>query len=370
MIKQHPENTFDYLFSSKEDFEKTFYFHFQSYSEVDYFFSTETITIIRIAALFNFLSFSTYYGTSFFFCLIAFIGVWKLVAVFSKAYPDISDKFYFIFYIPSLVFWSSGILKDAICLGCLGYLVYLVDRLSIKPLKLLVQIVFIAIFSYALFMIKSYIILCLIIPLLLWKIAVIYNKLSQRFTKRKVRLVLLIAIPVVLITFKVPQKIAVLIDPQDIVTYIIKNRVGFSGDDGGTSTAITIQEDDASLESILKMIPAALNTTLFRPYIWEANSAFVLVTALESLCMAGLFIYVMYAVGVKQFFKVIFSNRDVFFCLFFVCLLGTALGLNVTNFGALVRFKIQILPFLIFALILIYYKKEQRIPNKITLTGL
>src|ERR1041385_9496965 len=78
-------------------------------------------------------SFGKYYVHAVFFSFLSFAGLTALYRTFSQAVKRHFDFFYAgIFLIPSLAFWGSGVLKEAVVLFSSGFLVYSSWRLTVK----------------------------------------------------------------------------------------------------------------------------------------------------------------------------------------------------------------------------------------------
>jgi hypothetical protein len=78
---------------------------------------------------------------------------------------------------------------------------------------------------------------------------------------------------------------------------------------------------DYSPSTILRKAPLALAVSLFGPFPWQIRNAVMLMSSIESTYL--------------------------FFCVSFTIILGVSIGLTSFNYGALVRFKIPILPFFV-----------------------
>src|SRR5687768_9063466 len=90
-----------------------------------YFKSEANFFIVRLVAIFSFLSFGRYMIINLFFSMFAFTGIWKLFRFFYDIYPHLHKKIAIaILFLPTLLFWSSGALKDPICMGMLGWMTY------------------------------------------------------------------------------------------------------------------------------------------------------------------------------------------------------------------------------------------------------
>jgi hypothetical protein len=62
--------------------------------------------------------------------------------------------------------------------------------------------------------------------------------------------------------------------------------------------------------------------------------------------------------GIKNFFKQLSSNHYLIFSFTFTLILSLMVGLTTANFGALVRYKIPYMPFLITSLLIIYNNQK------------
>jgi hypothetical protein len=117
-------------------------------------------------------------------------------------------------------------------------------------------------------------------------------------------------------------------------------------------------EYDGSSGSLLRLAPAAINATFFRPYLWESKKVSTLLSSLESLSLMIFTVFVFYKAGAWFFLKTIFKDPMVLYCFFFSILFALFIGATTLNFGTLVRYKIPCMPFYIIALILINEDKK------------
>jgi len=103
---------------------------------------------------------------------------------------------------------------------------------------------------------------------------------------------------------------------------------------------------EATPVGVLSKFPIATISGIFRPFIWEARNPFILMAALEGLFLMVFLVYALIKTGTMRFFKNIFSDPLLIFSFSFVLIFGFGVGLATANFGALVRYKIPLLPFL------------------------
>jgi hypothetical protein len=131
---------------------------------------------------------------------------------------------------------------------------------------------------------------------------------------------------------------------------------------GGESSFSLGVEFDGSLTSLLKMAPAAIIATFYRPFIWESRKISTLLSSLESMAIMFFTLFVLFKVGPFQVFQAIRKDPVILYCILFSLLFGLFVGATTPNFGSLVRYKIPCMPFYLIALFLIY-DRSKRIKN-------
>ena len=139
--------------------------------------------------------------------------------------------------------------------------------------------------------------------------------------------------------------------------------------DGAESSFSLGIEYDGSFSSFLKMTPAAIVATFFRPFLWESKKISTMLSSVESLALMLLTLYVFLRAGPLKFLKTIFTNPMVFFCFFYSIVFAIFVGATTLNFGTLVRYKIPCMPFYIIAIFLILEsipKKKSEMENNVS----
>jgi hypothetical protein len=127
---------------------------------------------------------------------------------------------------------------------------------------------------------------------------------------------------------------------------------------GGSS--FDIGDFDGTVQGMFKLFFPAVNAGLFRPYIWEGRSVVLLLAGLENFFLLAFTLYILYRTKIIGAFKIISQNSLILFCVIFSILFAFMIGLTTSNFGALVRFKIPLLPFLVSSLFMIDYLWEKQ----------
>lgn len=320
--------------------------------------------VVRITAFLSFLTFGRYLLTCLLFSLISFTGVWRLYRFFYEQYPHLHRPLaYAILFLPTFVFWCSGILKDPLCIGALGWLTYSVYEGFYKR-KSLIKNIFIIIAASALIsVLKIYILVSYLPFLVLYLILKNMQLIKNMFGK--IALVTVIFIGLVVGGAKIMSTLRnsmVEFAGTSMAENIKERQKNFIAQENKAGSNFKLPvEFDGSVTSMVKMAPFAIATTLYRPFIWESRKASEFLTAIESLVIMLFTLLVIWKAGPVNFMK---SLRDpaVFYCLSFSVLFALFVGATTLNFGTLCRYKIPCTPFYIIAFIIILdkFKKEKK----------
>ena len=92
---------------------------------ITYLRDPNSMTVDQVNSIFNFFTFGSYMGDAMFFALISFYATWKFYTMLVEMYPKEWDTLgKIVFYIPSVMFWGSGIFKDTLTYSSILLLVY------------------------------------------------------------------------------------------------------------------------------------------------------------------------------------------------------------------------------------------------------
>jgi hypothetical protein len=299
-----------------------------------YGLSNDCSTIIRINVVISFISFGSFHVHALFMAMMSFVG---LTAVF-KAFSNMFSKhphllFAACFLLPSVVFWSSSLLKEGPLFLFLGLMFLSAVRIynNRKPWINLGLFVF----SFVLLIyIKGYVIISLL-PALLFLTFI-------RITSTKLLLVKFIGTHI--ICFLVAQNAHHFFVGGDFLYVLHKRQIDFYN--------VAYMREAGSVVDIppvtntwnfLIHYPRAFALTYFRPYIWEADSIPAMAFSIEN--MALMFLILIVFVFPKK------PDRSelpiLLFCASFVLAFAAVLGNCVPVLGAMVRYKIPALPFFV-----------------------
>lgn len=316
----------------------------------------DVLFMVKLTSFTYCLGAGSYYTVTLLFSAFSFLGLWYGFLTFSKLYPQL--KYYFFlaaFCVPTMVLWSSGVLKDTITIGAIGWLIYGFANLFIFSVKPRLSLFHIVISSVLIFMLKSYLIYLLYPAFFIWVQSNVKAKISSRFLRNILSPLLIVSMVGALVF---------------ILTSYSENAGKYSLDNWQNTlrgfhswhehlantrdqSGYTLGEMEYTFLGVLSKIPAAINVTFFRPYIWEIRNVATLLGAVEALFFLGVTIFV----TVKKrssLISLIFRNKEVLFLLSFAFSFAFIVGLSSYNFGALSRYKIPAELFYLFALVIIY----------------
>ena len=348
-----------------------------------------------------------------FMCFLSLIGQ---VYLFKTFYSFFKNKKYeltiSIFLIPSVLLWSSGVLKEGVLIFGLGLFIYsifkIINKFSFRILILLI-------FALLIICITKYYVLVALVPALISYIIVYYSN------NKNIILKYLFVLSAFIILFSVIGYISpkyncinILADKQsDLIrnskggSFYVKfmngqedfiyippeikvkekiidtnkrflkltagipyylnnesnNKLYYTeNDDSYYCLVYTSQRSGSYFEipkiennffSVLKNIPVALFNVLFRPFIYHSNSLLILFSAIENILM------LLFAILCIVFRKKQLKDLNLLlFCITFVFISYILIGLTTPVSGAIVRYKIVALPFFMMIFLIILDKDK------------
>lgn len=304
--------------------------------------------VIRVAAVFAVLSFNTYTVIAVLFAFVTFSGMWAMYMTFAKIRPQVYQELAIaVFFLPSVFFWGSGLLKDSLCLGALGWLFYAFYRGAIERKNVLRCSLVGASAVGVIFAMKVYILLAFMPPALLW----VFNENSNKIRNTAVRWLskpLFLGVGIVVALYAFTQLAASddrfnvdKIGAQSKLTSDYLQQV--SATERGSGYSIGVQ--DGTIGSMIKLAPQAVVVSLFRPFLWEARNPTMLLSALESTYFIILTLRILRRVGLVKTFSTISRVPVLTLCFVFSLIFAISVGISSGNFGTLVRYKIPLMPF-------------------------
>lgn len=322
------------------------------------FFNEESnFMVTRFVGFISFFTFGKYLAINLFFSMLAFSGVWRLYLFFYDLYPHLHKQLAIaILYLPTFVFWSSGVLKDSLCVGALGYLSYALYCLFIKKSGFIKNTFIILTASWLLSILKVYILVSYLPFFILFIILYHLRRVKNMFLKSLIVLFFLSSsiAGFVLSLENIESALGNFIGKGSITKTIKSYQQNYNNQQTYAESNFSLGvEFDGTPSSMIKMAPAAIVATLYRPFIWESKKVSTLLSSLESLVIMMFTLFVMLRVGLFRFIKTLAREPAVLYCFLFAMLFSLFVGATTPNFGSLVRYKIPAMPFYVIALYII-----------------
>lgn len=318
-----------------------YYFKMNSwYREYEKETYNDNHTIIRFNALLMPLSFKNLWIMTILVNFISFIGIVLLFKTFLPFFKQKVKLLYFsIFLIPSFVFWSSGNLKESFLIFSIGILFY--SFFKVIHFKAYKNTLTFGIALFIMFFIKNYIILMLI-PLFLaysW-----VESVKSRYVF--IKYVLVLSTFLFLIIF-----ISSNTKNFDVLKIISEKQSDFINlaKEYNAGSYIDIPKINNSWANFIINIPISIINVVFRPHLFESKSFLYLFSALENILILLLLL------NSLIFFRFPNNNKNIwYFSLFFTLILFVLIGLTTPVIGAMVRYKIPVLPFLLMFIFIMF----------------
>lgn len=323
------------------------------------FFDPQTFFVAKLISPIVFICFKSYLVTSVVLSWISYFALWRLYKMLCRYYPFLEKRLaYGVLFIPSVLFWSSGILKDTLTFTAVCWFIVAFDGLFVLKQKRVRNTIILLLAIYVMLSIKPYILMSLLPGALVWG----FFSYILRIRSKAMRYAF---IPLVYISsFAIGY---------GVLSILGDNLGKFSIDKMLRTAAITqkdlhqdyyqgssfdIGEFEPTLGGVAQKAPAAIVVGLFRPFIWEARNLVMIVSGIENLIylIISFLLVLRLFFDPKRFFRILLNNPLLIFMISYTLLFSVLVGLSTSNFGALVRFKIPFMPaFVSFIVILNFF---------------
>ncbi len=304
--------------------------------------------LIQFNAFVYLFSFGYYNVHTVFMCFISLIGLTSIYKTFIPLMKNkIKELAFAVFLIPSVLFWGSGILKEGIILFGLGMLIYSFYQFLFCKISL-TGFFWIIFSSIVLSQTKIYVFVA-IVPSFLSLILLKWTGNKHIFLKflGVHLLVFILAVNMYRVNAKWDMLDA-LQYKQWIFTVIAKRW------HAGSLIETNTLPFHPNIISLIKNAPEAIVNTLFRPHLFESKTFFMLLSALENMFLIILIFtsFLFFKKPDKESLPLLYTS------VFFVLTLALSIGFVSPVLGAIVRFRVPLLPF--FAIIFILLSDKEK----------
>jgi hypothetical protein len=326
----------------------------------DYYRDANSFSVVRFISPLVMVSGYSFFAATLLVAWLSYSGIWRLFLLFNKLYPGMEKRFAIaILYLPSLIFWGSGILKDTITFSAACWFTYCMYMLFREKASKVRYGLILLIVSYLLISLKPYI----FVALLPGSVLLIFFNRIQKIGSPAIRLMV---VPIMILVG--------LLGTSYIMSSLSEQLGDFSSVEKALDKAVLTKNDltrdaygensfdigtiDPSITGLLSKFPIAFVSGLFRPFLWEARNPVMIISGLENAFLLFLTLQVLFKAGPLRFFSIILSEPLLIFSLIFTVFFAFAVGLSTANFGALVRYKIPCIPFYLSMLFILKTKLE------------
>jgi hypothetical protein len=321
-----------------------------------------TSFVSQIAAVLAFFGARSFVPTTLLISWISFMGVWNLYRVFLFEFPNLSKEMAIaFFYIPTVIFWSSGLLKDTISLSALGFFTFSFYQVFMRKKNILWNLMILFLSAKVLLIVKAYIFFAVLPGALIWLAGSYLSKVDSKLIRSMVApLILVITVVGAYVMLDSLDNSLGKFSVDQILSRAVITQRDLKSDYYGGNT-FDIGDFESTIPSILSVSHRALFAGLFRPFITEARNVLMLISSIENLFLLIFTIALLIKVRLFGIFKYFYKHNLLTFSLIFSLFFSLSVGLSTSNFGSMVRYKIPGLPFFVASLMIIrYYENEKR----------
>jgi len=326
LLISHPAEFFTSLFHTTYEGGYTNFLHSQN----SWWNDVKASFFIKLMAIFDLFSFGNYYVNVIFYSFLTLFGPMAIYKVMKDVFPlQKVPVLIACFFIPSFLYWTSGLHKEGLIFLGLSLLIYHLyfgfgeKRFAVyRVLAILLGIGLVLI-------LRNFLILPLLPPLIAWII-------SQKLKFKPVFIYVVVFIVFVTLFFTVKYFIPGLDLPQSVVT----KQQEFIALRGHSSVAVNKLEP--TFTSFLINAPQAFSLSSLRPYPSDVRHLLSLAAALE---IAGILLFSLVFLFWRK--NGIALSPLLLFCLFFSVGVLFMIGYSVNNLGAIVRYRSIVFPLLL-----------------------
>lgn len=322
-----------------------------------------TFILIMLLTPLCLLTFRSYMVMTVVLASLSYIGVWRCYRSMVRYFPTLDGKFALAFlFMPSVIFWGSGVVKDTFTFAAMCWLIHYVDRWFQRGERGPWLVVGAVASATMLIAIKPYIFMVLLPAMIAW----IYYERIIAIRNRLIKYTIL------------PLGTLLMLGASLFLLDVLGDRLDKFSLDKALETIVGAKEDmtraqaygnnffdvgdiDASWSSVLAASPVAVNAALFRPYIWEARNIVMVAAGTENLWLLLLALSVLVRGRVVRAFRMLVGNPITLMGMAFSLVFAFVIGISTPNFGALVRFKIPLVPLFVCSChIMLFLLQKQR----------
>ncbi|MFT3714288.1 MAG: hypothetical protein QM817_42040 [Archangium sp.] len=262
---------------------------------------------------------------------------------------------------PTGVVWTCAMLKEPIIMVVFGP-IFLALKWVLEGRRLVLATILIALCGTIILLIKPYVVIALALAGAVW---IFWARTVKSGTHLAVKpLYIAVAIGVASLGFSTVSALAPSLSPDRVAESMQEQRRAAALSTGGSDFSLGPEPEAVPERGIISqagLMPLALVTALFRPFLFESFSAMQFLNAIEMTWLTVLFIQMVRRNTVAGLVRRVTENPTLMFCLAFVLVLALGTGLSTSNLGALSRYRAPMMPF--FLLLLLLLRQPESAPS-------
>jgi hypothetical protein len=307
----------------------------------------------RVFSLLTFLTFKSYFAMTMITAYISFRVSWLLYELVLK-YALFSERIAAmgVLFLPSTCFWCTGITKDMLIYSSVVYLlIQLFTYLNPQSLKSSRNLFLGVAAIFLIVNIRDFMLIVAFGPFFMALGARWSSAQTSGFSKWLIQLSFIAIVLFAMTTFLSSEKGQEFASEAEVIQKDLKTNTTYG------SNRYDLGVSDYSMNGMFRAMPVSIYTAFYRPYLWEGDSVFVRVSAVEAFFFLILTLRFLFLNNLLKALRLIRNNELLMASLVFSLILGFFAGFTSGLFGVLVRFKAPLLPFLF--LVLVYKKQEK-----------
>lgn len=349
LLLESPKLYFEELISGSSEFNYSrIYNSTTGFPPTWIYFEESSFFISKIISLVSIFTLKSYFATSIIFAFLFSQASWKIytIAIKSKLF---NTKYLHlpILFIPSVLFWCSGVSKDTIMLISLFYTLYFLYQIATqKKLFRLRYWAGLILTCWIIFKIRDFMLIVILVPLLIaFLVKFIQTFNAQPIIKFTIKFVFGIALTIGVAGYFSTMG-ENLIETNQLVKKAVIIQQDFETNKAYGVNKYSLGAIELTTFGIIKTLPAAIFSGVFEPLPWKALKPSLVANGIESAILLFLIVRLFMK---KQFFStlhIISKNELLIFCMGVWILLALIAGFTSINYGVLVRIRAPLLPLL------------------------
>ena len=242
--------------------------------------------------------------------------------------------------IPSVVFWSSGLLKESLAMIGMGWMMLGVQM--VVSAKVVRGAIFAFIGAIPIAVMKPYVLFAFAVSAAIWYYwgRIKRGKGGMFSYPMQIGVGIAVAVGAIIVLGKYFPRFAF-----DNLGEQLALQQELGQTTSGGSTYIARSPSQSGIVAQLVFAPGALVASLFRPVVLEAKNPQIFINSMETTVLAALLVRVLWKERMVRLWRYVTSSPVLMFFLAFTIVFGVAVGLGTSNLGTLSRYRVPLVPF-------------------------